>query len=156
MYDITKGSNLIHGYCFNVEFYINNEYVSIGFSKISALENSAEYDTIVEGNGKIHLVPKYISQPKTVTFSKGIASNESLIINDLKIGRHIKDIVISVGDLKYDNSLRQYLLQDCVITKCNANGCDAIKSEAFIEDFEITYTKQLKISKYNGNYDLEE
>lgn len=158
MYDIQHGYELIHGYNFNVEFMLDNQYVDIGFSSVSSIEDSVEYETIVEGNGHFHLVPKYISNPKTITFSKGVSSkNNEFILDQLHIGREIKEIRIEIGEpytaivkreknrnIKYKAISRTILLQDCVVTKWSVANIDAMKSEVLIENFEIAYAKHYK------------
>lgn len=140
-YAIKSGGELMHSYCFNVEFYFDSFYITIGFNKISAIEQSVEYDTIKEGSGDIHIIPKYISNPKSVTFSKGVASASGDCIADLfKAGVCIDEIVITVGRKGYDTRFRKYSLKNCVITKCSISGLDALKSEVLLEDFEVTYT----------------
>lgn len=149
-YAIKSGKELMHGYCFNVEFYFNNSYITIGFNKISAIEESVEYDTIKEGGGDIHIIPKYISQPKKVTFSKGVASTSGECIADLfKVGVCIDEIVITVGRKGYDTRFRKYSLKNCVITKCSISGLDALKSEVLLENFEVTYTNMYEAVDIN-------
>lgn len=140
-YPVRNGQDLIHGYCFEVGFYFDSCYMTVGFNRISAVEQSAEYETITEGSGMIHIVPKYISQPKTVVFSKGMASVSGDCISDFfTVGKHIMEVVIKIGRKKYDTRFRQYSLKNCIITKCSISGLDAMKSEVLIEDFAVTYT----------------
>jgi hypothetical protein len=151
-YNINHGSQLIHGYCFDVSFKINNQEVNIGFSRISSVDESAEYEVITEGNGYMHIVPKYVSQPKIITFSKGISSAGDFIIDYLYVGRIIDEIIITIGARGgYDEYLRKYLLKDCVITKCIIQEVDAMKSEAIVENFEISYINKVNVSLQNNS-----
>lgn len=156
IHDITKGSDIIHGYCFRVEFNFDDKYMEIGFAKISSVENSVEYETITEGSGEIHIVPKYMSQPKTVTFSKGVISSTTMVLpNLLAVGKNIKEIAITIGDNQksYDSCYRKYLLKDCVVTKCSISDIDAGKSDVLIETFEISYLNKVEITgASNSNY----
>lgn len=145
-YSINKGSQLIHGYCFEVEFKLNGSYVNISFLSVSQIQDAVECETIVEGNGHIHLVPKYISSPQTVTFSKGISSiSNDFIIKDLYVGRCIDEISVTIGNSNYDESRRKYLIKNCVITKCSISNIDALRSELLVETFEISYAEKINI-----------
>lgn len=172
-YDISYGADLVHSYYFTVEFSINDDKVyKIGFSKISSIQNNVEFETIVEGSGEIHIVPKHISNPKVITFSKGVSSKKNFILKELYVGKYIKSILVTIGDINgmndnYKNEAsvfqyqqeyapRQYILKNCVITKYSTSEIDALSSNVLWENFEITYTDKIynQDDSINNNMDF--
>lgn len=152
IYNISHGEDMLHSYCFIVTFNLDS-YYEIGFSKISSIQDEAECETIIEGNGKIHLVPKYTSKPKVVTFSKGVSSKSNDILSKLCVGKYISDITISIGSIKgkdfsyfANDSItpRKYILTDCIITKYNISNIDALTSQVLWENFEVSYTNKIR------------
>ncbi len=152
IYNISNGEDMLHSYCFIVTFNLDS-YYEIGFSKISSIQDEAECETIIEGNGKIHLVPKYTSKPKVVTFSKGVSSKSNDILSKLCVGKYISDITISIGSIKNKDfsyfandsiTPRKYILTDCIITKYNISNIDALTSQVLWENFEVSYTNKIR------------
>jgi hypothetical protein len=157
--NINGGADLVRGYQFKVSFAVSgtNDIAQIGFSKISSIKDDVEVETIVEGNGYVHLIPKYRTQLKTITFSKGIAIDADSLLSVLKVGASFGNITVEIGYCveaseddffglgKIDNT-RHYMLLDCVLVGYNISDLNASDSSISFENFEISYVNRVQIN----------
>lgn len=61
-------SELVNGSVFLVDLY----GFELGFSKVSGLGDSVEYDSYLEGGGRMHLLYRPAASAGTITLEKGI------------------------------------------------------------------------------------
>jgi hypothetical protein len=154
MNNVQTGADIIHSYCFKVSFslYDTGLNVEIGFSKISSIKDSLEVDTIVEGSGQVHLIPKPGTPLKTITFSKGASKNASLLLEFLKVGAVFDTVKVEVGKgiVDFDMGLdifnkRHFILKNCVITGYSISDLNANDSSVSFESFEISYASRVEV-----------
>lgn len=155
MNNVQTGADIIHSYCFKVSFslYDTGLNVEIGFSKISSIRDNVEVETIVEGNGQVHLIPKQGNQLKTITFSKGASMNADELLKFLKVGAVFSTLMVEVGQqLDEDDfwgmaisSTRHFLLKNCVITGYSISDLNANDSSVSFESFEISYASRVEV-----------
>jgi hypothetical protein len=125
--------------------YGTDSYSEIGFSKISSIRDNVEVETIVEGNGQVHLIPKQGNQLKTITFSKGVSINADELLEFLKVGAVFEIVEVEVGQ-KYGSdisNIRHFILKNCVITGYSISDLNANDSSVSFESFEISYASHV-------------
>ncbi len=114
-----------------------NTIIIVEFSKVSSISYKAEFETIVEGGGIMHIVPKNTSSPNTLVFEKGVYVHPMVELY-FQTGRYIQSGLIKV----FNNSkiCKQYTFYNGVITEWELGELDALSGKVLIQKFKVSYT----------------
>ena len=127
------------------ENYVNNSVftvsiygIELSFSKVSGLGGKAEFDTYVEGGGRMHLLPKPRSAPGSITFEKGISVVDKKTAGIFVPGIEISDVLIT---LKKNNTIIEtYYIETAMVETWELGDLDAISPGVAIKKFSISHT----------------
>jgi phage tail-like protein len=122
-------------------FEVRFDGVVFGFSRISSISASAEYDTIVEGgtNGAPVLLPKPKRAADTIVFAKGLKTNTSdMMFSLFSEGNVIKNILVIVR--RQGKMARIFTVSNAMITRREFAPLDAMGSQVFLEAIQLAHT----------------
>lgn len=124
-------------------FTVFLDKLSIGFSKITNIEEAYETETIQEGgvNDRVYTVLKSTTSEKTLVFERStvLAGKMGQGHNDLWLGNRIrKNILIEVHD-RNGKTAKIFEAQGCVIKRISYSDLDAMSAQTLIERMEISY-----------------
>lgn len=114
----------------------------LGFSKISNISSTMEFETVVEGgvNDRVHYLPKPRQSLDKLILEYGIASGE-LLRTTLTAGYELtKGIVIMVMPDKGAVPTATYVAKWGIVTKWEIDTLDATSSGLLIKKVEISHS----------------
>lgn len=135
---------------------------SFSFSKITNIQNTMEYDTVLEGgnNQYAYALPKPKSQVETIILEKGVPQKaEADLVTKFKVGTRLDkgmDIIVlkqekGEGSQYSKGSVaRAYGFHSGIITKWELNSLDAMGNEILINKVEIAHTGLYEIETGSG------
>ncbi|MEF9915820.1 MAG: phage tail protein [Lachnospiraceae bacterium] len=129
---------------FNFLVYIDLH--PFGFTKISNISHSIDYETIKEGgvNDMVHLVKKPKETPDKVVLEKGLSLG---LLHDkpIQVGITLaKGILIII--MKNGKPRMELFCDTCMVTKWEYDGFDATSNQMAIKKIEIAYNGFKEIS----------
>ncbi len=128
------GESYVNGSVFTVEFH----GVVLGFSRISGIGSTKEYETYAEGGGALHLLPKSHNSAGTIVLEKGVSLAEREIPMLFPAGSVVSDLVITLR--KQNQPVERYLIESGVIAGWELSELDAISAGVAIKKFTIAHT----------------
>lgn len=126
--------NYVHNGVFTVSIY----GMDLSFSKVSGLGSKAEFDTYIEGGGRMHLLPKPKSAPGSIIFEKGISVIDKETAGIFVPGIEISDILITLK--KNNNVIETYYIETGIVEFWELGDLDAISSGVAIKKFSVLHT----------------
>lgn len=130
----------IPGYKFKVFIY----GISMGFTRITNLENSIETEALQEGgvNDRVYSLVRPVSVERTLVLEGGVTANpvDQLIQSQLfHLGRRIyTDVIITVHD-RNGSVGKMFIVHGAVVKKISFDGFDAMSGQPMIARYELTY-----------------
>lgn len=126
-------------YVNNGVFTVNiDDKIELSFSKVSGIGSKAEFDTYVEGGGRMHLLPKPKSAPGSVTFEKGISVIDQETAEIFIPGIEIFNVLITLK--KYNRIIELYYIETGIVESWELGDLDAISTGVAIKKFTISHT----------------
>lgn len=126
------------------KFWVILQAFRLGFSKISGIESSVEFEAFHEGgvNHKTISLLKPFSGERTLVMERGAASRgvvTEILTSRFTVGSRLPtDLIVAV--LNPNNVLsKMYLVTGCTVKKWSVSDLDASSSEVLIERFELSY-----------------
>lgn len=116
--------------------------VSLGFSKVSNLSASMEFETVAEGglNDRVHYLPKPRQTMDKLTLEYGVARGDGKR-TALAVGSELKQgIVIMVMPVSGSSPIATYQADWGIVTKWEIDALDAGSSGLLIKKVEISHT----------------
>lgn len=132
-----SSSNYISNFTFTVTF----GPLSLGFSKVSNMESSVDYDTILEGGS--NECPIFLEKPKqdpdTIVFERGITTNlKEMVFALITEGMKIKGVTVFVK--KNGKTCRIFAFEEGLIISKSFSELNASKPDVFLETLEIAHS----------------
>lgn len=121
-------------------FEVSLDSISFGFSKVSNMSSSIQYDAIIEGgtNDAPILLPKPKNNPDMLSLEKGVTTDmKAKVFSLIKEGCKISEIEINV--FKDGNKVRSFYASDGVIVAKQFTDLDASESAIFVEALHIAH-----------------
>jgi phage tail-like protein len=125
-------------YVNNGIFVVSIQDVEMSFSKVTGINEKAEYDVYVEGGGQMHLLPKPRTESGKITFEKGISTINEKIAGIFHPGGEIHNIVIHI--VKNNKDIENYYIEDGIVEAWELGDLDAIHTNVAIKKFTIAHT----------------
>lgn len=129
-----KANDIVSNYNFRVFFGLKE----VGFSRISGIGGAAEYDTFVEGGGRMHLLPKPRSSSGTITFEKGMTFLDKSTLNLFMPGNDVSGMIIMV--MKNSLPAETYMIEQGVVTSWELGDLDGMSAGAALRKFSVVYS----------------
>lgn len=132
-------SNLLPSHRFTVTFGKNE----INFSKISNIEASIEYETILEGgnNDYPHILKKPKSQQDKLILEKGVVKKgDTSLMNSLVQGCNLENIIIMVKGIDGKTIEQKFSFDYGTIISRKFSDLNALGTDLLIETLELTHT----------------
>lgn len=127
-------SELVNGSVFLVDLY----GFELGFSKVSGLGDSVEYDSYLEGGGRMHLLYRPAASAGTITLEKGISAVDQRILQLLRPGADISGLTIVLQ--KHAKTVESYYIESGMLVSWQLGELDALSSAVVIKTFTIVHT----------------
>ena len=127
-------SDLVSGAVFLVNLY----GIELGFSKISGLSGSVEYDSYLEGGGQLHLLYRQASSAGTITLEKGVSAVDQRVLELLRPGTSIVGITIELQ--KNVKTVESYYIESGMLVSWQLGDLDAMSSAVVVKTFTIAHT----------------
>lgn len=127
-------SDLVNGTVFRVTFC----GLELGFSKISGLSNSVEYDTYMEGGGQMHLLYRPSSSAGTLVLEKGLSVVDQQIMAMLQPGMSVSDLTIDLE--KNGKKVESYSIESGMLVSWQLGPLDAMTSAVALKTFTVAHT----------------
>ena len=126
------------------ESYLNNGVFSVtlygmelSFSRVSGLGGTQEFETYPEGGAGLVILPKPKTSAGTLTFERGITSEEWAGSACFTAGVAVSGIEISV--MKHGKVIQSYEVEDAVITAWELGELNALASGVLIKKFTVSH-----------------
>lgn len=121
--------------------------VSFGFSKVSNISGSVEYDTIVNGgsNDEPVILIKPKRTPDMIVFEKGLKADlNDLMFSRLTEGSKVAGIMIFV---KLDGKIKRiFTITSGIIIKREFAPLDAVGDQVFLQALQIAHTGLVEVA----------
>lgn len=127
-------SDLVNGSVFLVDLF----GIELGFSKISGLGDSVEYDSYLEGGGRMHLLYRPASSAGTITLEKGISAVDQRLLRLLRPGADISGLTIELQ--KHEKTVESYYIESGMLVSWQLGELDAMSSAVVVKTFTIAHT----------------
>ena len=129
-----SASDLVNGTVFRVNLY----GVELGFSKVSGLSSSVEYDTYLEGGGRMHLLYRPSTSAGTITLEKGISAVDQKILGLLYPGASVAGLTVELQ--KNGKQVESYYIESGMLVSWQLGPLDAMTSAVALKTFTIAHT----------------
>lgn len=139
---------IVTGQCFLVYF----GDALMGFSKVSGVECSVEFETLQEGglNDQVHVLTKPGSQQGTLQLERGVVADGSYkdLLAALTPGRRISVPVSIILCHQTEDGLKQvrcFSFNDGLVTRRTMGEFDAMSGQIILEKLEISHAGLVEI-----------
>ena len=133
------GENMSAGdYLNSGVFSVTMGNLDLSFSKISGIGQTTEYDTYVEGGGRMHLLPKPRSSAGTITLERGVTVIERRMAGILFSGGEIHNIIIHLQ--KNGMNAESYFIESGMVVSWELDELNAINPGVLVKKITVAHT----------------
>ena len=140
MYENMRADNYVNSGL----FFVTIGKLELSFSKISGIGQTTEYDTYVEGGGRMHLLPKPTTAAGTITFEQGMTVVDRKTAEVFLAGGEIQDITIHLKKYKKkwkdDRDVESYYIESGLVVSWELGDLDAITPGVAIKKISLAHT----------------
>ena len=135
--------DFVNGAVFRVSFF----GLELGFSRVSGLGGSVEYDSYLEGGGRMHLLYRPSTSAGTITLEKGVSAVDQKALQLFQPGVQISGLTIELQ--KNGRTVESYYIESGMLVSWQLGDLDALSSALVIKAFTIAHTGILVSGRMN-------